>query len=365
MYKEAILYERLGKFTQSLTLLSHGMSQLDGLTGRSPAAVRAMLATRYGFGRTLQGRAKDAIKWGELAVAEASRARDKAALATAYNALQIAYLYSGREPDRPYGLLAMRTCEEIGDLPGQGHAANTLAIAAHGAGRWDEAEQLFAQAADIFGRIGDITSESNAIYNRADLLVRQRRYAEARPVLREVIDTARAVGDEELVSLALRELARACAGMGNAAEADEFFDEAHERLTALGLRHELVTFEAARAEAALLRGDPEQALRLLDSATARASELGGSEATQWLHRLEANALLEIGLTDDAANAVESGLAADGDDGGYERAMLLLAAARVAGRRGEQAGSLHDEGARVLRTLGVVGHPDSLAPAAVG
>ncbi|HLY33019.1 MAG TPA: tetratricopeptide repeat protein, partial [Jatrophihabitantaceae bacterium] len=354
MYKEAILEQRLGKFTKSLALLSHGMHQLEGLNDPHAASVRAKLATRYGFARYLQGRAKDAIKWCEIGVSEARRGTDKMALAMAYNALQLAYLRTDQEPDRPYGALAMRTYEQLEDLPGQGHSANTLAIAAHRAGRWDEAEQLFGHAAEIFGRIGDITNESNAIYNRADLLIRQCRFADAEPLLREVVETARAVDDEELVALALRELARAQSGMGKSADADELFGEARERLAALGLRHELVTFDAARAEAALRAGDAHTALHLADEAIRLSHELDGSEVTPWLDRIRADALIALGATDEAATIIEHGLAADGTgDGGYDRAMLLLIAARLAERRGEPAQPLESEAAQILRALGVV------------
>jgi class 3 adenylate cyclase/tetratricopeptide (TPR) repeat protein len=250
MYKEAILSQRLGRFTPSLGLLTLGLNRIAGLDDPSAAAVRGKLATRYGFARYLQGRSIDAIRWCRRGVDEAAQGNDKCALAMAYNALELAYLQTDLPPDGPYGELAMRTYEEAGDLPGQGHSANTLAIAAHKEGRWDDAEQLFGRAAEIFGRIGDIVNECNAVYNRADLLLRQGRYADAEGPLRDVLDTARAVDDEELVSLAMRELARACSGVGKFDEAEHLFDEAAARFTALGLPHELATLQAARAEAA-------------------------------------------------------------------------------------------------------------------
>jgi len=149
-------------------------------------------------------------------------------------------------------------------------------------------------------------------------------------------------------------LARACSGAGKNAEAEDLFDDAEKRLAALGLRNELVTLDAARAEAALRAGDAERALRMVESTAERARELGSGEATQWLDRLRAGALLALGSTAEAAAAVDHGLAAGAAaDGGYERAMLLLAGARVAERRGEDARQLQDEAACVLTSLGVV------------
>jgi tetratricopeptide (TPR) repeat protein len=359
-YEEACLLQRLGRFPQSLRLLRTAFGRLAEAEGADAAGIRCKLATRYGFARYLQGRASDAIQWCRIGAAEGALAFDRAALAMAYNALQLAYLRGDREPDRPYGRLAMEIYESLGDLQGQGHTANTLAIAAHGAGRWDEAEQLFGRAAEFFRRIGDITNESNAVYNRADLLLRQGRFAAADPLLHEVLDTARAVDDEELVALALRERARAFAGLRRFAEADDLFDDAGRRLAALALRHELVTFQASRADAALRAGAPGTALGAADEAIARARELGESDVLAWLHRLRAGALAELGSITEAAAAVQEGLTAAGDrDGGYELAMLLRTQARiVAGRPAPRA--LEREAARILRRLGVAVAADPLA-----
>jgi tetratricopeptide (TPR) repeat protein len=362
-YKEACLLQRLGKFPQSLRLLRTALRGLAELDAPAAAGVRCKLATRYGFGRYLQGRPAEAIHWCENGAAEGARGTDRSALAMAYNALHLAYLRSDREPDRPYAQLAMQIYEALDDLPGQGHAANTLAIAAHAAGRWDDAAQLFGRAAEVFRRIGDITNESNAVYNRADLLLRQGRFADAEPLLAEVLDTARAVDDEELVALALRERARACAGLRRFAEADELFADAGRRLSALGLRNELVTFEGARADAALRAGAADVALAAADRAIARARELGESDALAWLYRLRAGALIESGAPQ-AGAALAAGLAAPGtSDGGYERALLLRTEARLAARAGEPVpAAIEAEAAAILTGLGVVPAADPLTDA---
>jgi class 3 adenylate cyclase/tetratricopeptide (TPR) repeat protein len=354
LFKQAVIEQRLGRFTQSLQLLRRGLHQLTDAQSTAAAAARSKLATRYGFARYLQGRAGDAIRWCSLGAEEAQRAHDKATLAMSYNALFLAHLRAARDPDAPYGDMALQLYEEIDDLSGQGHCANNLAIAAHQAGRWADAERLFARAAEIFARIGDIANESNAVYNRSDLLVRQGRYAEAEPLLRDVLRTAQAIDDEELIALTLRERARACAGLGRHDEARELFDDAGRRLDELGLAHELIVFEAARAEAYLLAGHAADTLQLLDRAMARA----GADAVPSLHRLRAGALIELGRLDDAAAAVAAGLSGgDAADGGYERAMLLRARARLAAARDGSSAAEADgagcEAAQILRRLGVV------------
>jgi class 3 adenylate cyclase/tetratricopeptide (TPR) repeat protein len=358
LFKQAALDQRLGRFAQSLRLLSRGMHRIADRDGAAAAAVRSKLATRYGFARYLQGRADEAIRWCQLGAAEAERAGDRATLAMAYNALHLAYLRSGREPERPYGRLALQTYEELEDLSGQGHCANNLAIAAHHAGDWASAERLFGRAADIFGRIGDIANESNAVYNRSDLLIRQGRFAEAEPLLPDVLRTAQAVGDEELVALALREQARVGAGLHRFDEATALFADAGRRLAELGLGHELVTFDAAVADARLRAGEPDDALAVLDRTLTR-GESGVADALPTLHRLRALALLALGRLPDAAHAVQDGLAAglaagQGNDGGYERAMLLTAGVHTGTAPGNgDAALLVDEAAETLRRLGVV------------
>lgn len=353
LHKEAILLQRIGKYTQSLAMLSQGLTRVEGIREPAAATVRGKITTHYGFTRYLQGRSRDAIRWCTIGVAEASRGSDKRALAMAYNALELAYLQSNRAPDRPYGELAMQTYEELEDLPGQGHAANTLAIAANNAGRWADAVDLFAHAAEIFGRIGDITNESNAIYNRADMLLRQGRFAEAEAPLREVIATARAVDDQELVSLALRELARAYSGMGDHAAAAELLEDADRRFTALSLPHERATLRAAAAEAALRAGRADGALELVEEAEVWARDAGNVEVVPWLHRTRASALLELGVPDEATRAIEQGLAATAPgDNGYDRALLTLVQARVLEARGGDGRMLRDKAVEVLQRLGV-------------
>ena len=353
MFKEACIEQRLGKFTQSLQLIRRGLHQLADTPGAPAAAVRSKLATRYGFGRYLQGRAPEAIRWCRIGAEEAQRADDKASLAMSYNGLFLAHLRGAREPDAPYGRMALQLYEAIDDLSGQGHCANNLAIAAHQAGQWADAEQLFGRAGEIFARIGDVANESNAVYNRSDLLVRQARFAEAEPLLRDVLRTAHAVDDGELIALALRECARACAGMGRHKEARALFDDASKRFDELGLGHELITLDAAVAEALLRAGEPAEAVLVLDRALDHAGRAAAADAIPTLHRLRAVALIELGRFADAAAAVEDGIRADnGGDGGYERAMLLRAYARLESHANVQ--HLEVEAELTLRALGVVG-----------
>ena len=173
--KEVRVYQRLGRFTQSLRRISRGLQRLDGRTDPAAHVSRSLLARRYAFSRFNQGRVDDALRWADLAAREAEDAVDKETLALAYTTLRASSTPVGPRGAVPYGQLALQVYKELGDLLGQAHCVNNLGVQAFGAGRWDEALEKYQRAADIFRRLGDTASEANAIYNLVDLLVRQRR----------------------------------------------------------------------------------------------------------------------------------------------------------------------------------------------
>jgi class 3 adenylate cyclase/tetratricopeptide (TPR) repeat protein len=351
IFKEASIEQRLGRFSHSLGLMSRGLKLLDGVEGDRAAVARARLVTRYGFGRYLQGRSADAVRWCERGVHLAELTRDKGAMAMAYNALHVAYVQSGRG-DATFGALAMLAYETLGDLAGQGHCANNLAIGAHRDGRWALADEMFGRAAETFGRIGDVANESNALYNRGDLLIRQGRFAEAEPLLDDVVRTARAVDDQELVALALRERARARVGLDRVAEAEPGFVEARSIFGALGLPQEILLIEAALAEAALRSGAVADALAAADAVLGSGGDLGAVLSV--LHRVRAVALLELGRRDEAAAALDAAAVVVGlDDGGYGAAMVQRVELALGRLPEDRLAQLDEESSVVLAHLGVV------------
>ncbi|MBO0981228.1 AAA family ATPase [Microbacterium sp. SD291] len=349
LYKEARIRLRLGRYRAALAQLTRAMRLLDAVEGPAADAVRARLATRYGFCLHLQRRGADAVRWGRLGVRWAEASGDDGVLAHACNALHLAYGASALAEDRPYGKIALDLYVQSGDLSGQALTLNNLAIDAYDAGRWNEAIDEFGRAADSFHRLGDDANEATALYNRADVLVAQRRHAEASPVLRVTLRLARRVDDEELVGLVLREQARAEAGAGDRGEATTLFDKARAVLAGLDLASEVALLDAARAEALAAAGAIPQALALIDE-TIRVAETKASDALARLHRIRAQALVAQGRNEQAVAAAEAGLAcATGGYGGYEPALLRLAIADATGDRDLRA---HQQ--EVLAALGVVG-----------
>jgi tetratricopeptide (TPR) repeat protein len=248
LFKEARVFQRLGKVSQSLRILSRAMTTLQGPASAESHASRSRLATRYSWGRLTQGRYKEALHWATLAAREAEDSGDKSTLAHAYNGLHSAHHYADEPEDVPYGRLALLAYEELGDLAGQGHSANNLGVEALDGGRLTEALAFFERASSTFGRLGDEANQANATYNQADVLLRQGQFAAAEPLLLDALGIARAVEDEELIALILREVGLVCAGLGRIAEAQQFLADARGRLVALGLSQELATLEAAATE---------------------------------------------------------------------------------------------------------------------
>ena len=207
LLKEAGLHQRLGAFLTSLRLLSQGRGALREVNGSVAEATRSRLATRYGFGKYLQGKYAAALRWSEIGVVEAKTSGDREALAYAYNTRHVACMHAGVAEEENSGLLALELYRELGDLRMQGHCLNNLAIAALQDGDWVRSEDLYLQAADLFRRVGDTTNEANAQYNRSDLLIRQRRFADAEPLLlARRSGQPGAADDRELVALAQREI---------------------------------------------------------------------------------------------------------------------------------------------------------------
>jgi tetratricopeptide (TPR) repeat protein len=348
MHKEARITLRLGRYRATLAQLTRAMRALDGVVGKPADAVRARIANRYGFCLHLQNRGDEAVRWGHASVRYAEASADLELLADAYNALHLSYAASTMPEERPYGQLALGLYEQLGDLSGQAHTLNNLAIDTYNGGDWDGAIEAFARAAASFHRLGDDANEANALYNRAEVLVAQGRHGAALPVVTAALHLARRVDDEELVGLALREQARAASGTGDAVRGRALFAEARAVLAGLDLASEVVLLDAARAEGLAADGDVAEALALLDRAIAVA-EAKASETLARLHRIRAQAFVRQGNPERAAAAAREGLTHTmGAHGGYEPALLRFALAEAT-----DDDALRAESRRALAALGVV------------
>jgi class 3 adenylate cyclase/tetratricopeptide (TPR) repeat protein len=356
--KQGRVEQRRGHYSPALRRFSLGLRVLDGLDSRDARASRARLQVRYAVCRVSQGRYPDASRWAGRAVDEATAAGELDALAQAHLVLHTVALWSAGTDGERHGETALRLFEQLGDLGGQAHALNNLALRRLVEGRWPEALPMLARAAETFRRVGDAADAANATYNQADVLVRQGRHEEAAPLLDEALRVARAVEDEELVALVMREQGRSRCRSGRVDEGMALLAEARARFVDLGERHELVDTDVATAEAHLLGEHPEQAVEVVVPALAAAEEVGAATLLPSAHRVHAAALLALDDVVGARDALTAGLRlSESPDLGHERAYLLSVAARLQRREAEIAADRLDaEVAGTLHDLGVVRVP---------
>jgi class 3 adenylate cyclase/tetratricopeptide (TPR) repeat protein len=351
-YKQARTHQRMGKIPQSLHVLTRAMHLLDGEDDPDVRVTRSLLATRYASARRTQGRFQEALRWATLAAREAEDAGNKQALAHAYNGLQLVHVTAGRTPELPYGRLALMAYEELGDLSGQGHCLTNLAIEAAHDGSWVEAQDLFQRASRIFHRLGDEANEANAVYNSADVLLRQGKLREAAPLLDEALGMARVVHDEELVALVLRESAQVASDELAFDRADDMLTEAGRTLAALGLEQEVVVVELRRAESLVLRGDLAGGVSHADIATARANTLHATMLMPMVSRVRGFALMAAGSLAEARTELARAVAMSHvPDSRHEIGLALLGLAEITDDP-DQAADLVAKSGDLLDPLGV-------------
>jgi class 3 adenylate cyclase/tetratricopeptide (TPR) repeat protein len=356
--KQARVEQRRGRYAMALRRASLGMHALDGVDGPAAGAARARLQARYAVCRVSQGRYADARRWAQRAIDQASAAGELDALAQAHLVLHTVETWSAGPEGEQHGQAALRLFEELGDLGGQAHALNNLALRRLFEARWSDALVMYTRAAEMFRRVGDATNAANADYNRADVLVRQGRFDEASPLLEESLRVARAVGDEELVALVLKEQGRARSRAGEPDEGLALLVRARTRLIDLGEPHEVVDTEIAIAEAHALAGRHQQALAMIEHALKQAAALRTATLLPSAHRVHAAALFAGGALEPARAALAEGLRHSDEPGlGHERGFLLAIAARIARLDSDpDAERLDNEASAALHSLGVVQAP---------
>jgi class 3 adenylate cyclase/tetratricopeptide (TPR) repeat protein len=325
---------------------------------RRAATVRVHVQTRYALCRVSQGRYADARRWAERGLAEAEAVHELEAQAQAHLVLHAVAVASGGSRGEQHGEAALHIFEQLGDLTGQAHMLNNIALQRSAEGRWPDALLMFKRAAETFRRIGDASNAANADYNRAEVLVRQGRLDEALPLLENTLRVARAVGDDDLVALVRKEMGRAQSRAGDVAAGLILLEEARSQLTRLREPHEVVDADIAAAEAHLLAGRPEQALALIEGAVTEAASIHAATLLPSAYRVQAAALLGMGELARARTALAAGLRqSSSPDVAHERGFLLAVAARIALHDQDPAAAqLEQDASGTLRSLGVVRVP---------
>ena len=276
-----------------------------------------------------QGRYRDASRSAEEAVRAAVAAGQDDPLAQAHLVLHGVEVFTGSSSDVDHGGTALRLYTGLGDLSGQAHAHNNIAMRRLLQGRWPEALEGFQRAAADFDQVGDVANAANAAYNSADLLNRQGRPQQALEVLAGVLRIARAVDDEELRALVLREQGRAHHRAGRPEQGEALLAEARALFHALHEPHEVCETDIAAAEGQVLAGLYDEALRATDRALEAVTRLGAATLVPSVHRVRASAQVQQGDLDGAWASLREGLAASSaPDLAHERGFLLAVQAHL-------------------------------------
>ncbi|HJT37274.1 MAG TPA: AAA family ATPase, partial [Actinomycetota bacterium] len=145
----------LNRYSQALASVSRGLHALEGIESREASAQRADLMARYAGFLYDVGRYAEVIKWCNRAIAEAQASGQKAALATAYRDLDLAYVGLGRAQEATNSMKALELAQELGDLSSAAAVLNNLGMFAYLQGRWSEALDFLRRASETEKRTGD------------------------------------------------------------------------------------------------------------------------------------------------------------------------------------------------------------------
>jgi len=341
--KAAKVAQRQGRYPVALRRTTAGLTALREEHGPAGLAASARLLARRGVVEMSRGRYPEAAGAAQRAVLLAERAGVEDALAQAHLVLHGVEVFTGTSTGQDHGALALQLYERLGDVSGQAHAQNNIAMRLLLHGNWPEALEHFREAAGRFEEVGDAANAANAAYNSADLLNRQGRSAEALVVVVGVLRVARAVGDEELYALALREQGRAHAREGRDEQAVRVLTGARDLFELLHEPHEVCDTDIALAEAHVMAGRPGEALGLVDAALAAADRLGAATLLPAALRVRASAQVELDDVAGARESVTKGLeVSESTDLAHERGFLLAVRARVEQLERPASGLHHDD-----------------------
>jgi class 3 adenylate cyclase/tetratricopeptide (TPR) repeat protein len=357
--KAAKVAQRQGRHPVALRRTAVGLRLLEGTSDPQAVAARARLLARRSVVLMSQGRYRDAARSADEAVRAAVAAGQDDALAQAHLVLHGVEVFTGSSSEVDHGGTALRLYAGLGDLSGQAHAHNNIAMRRLLQGRWSEALEGFQRAAADFDQVGDVANAANAAYNSADLLNRQGRPQQALEVLGGVLRIARAVDDEELRALVLREQGRAHHRAGRPAEGEALLAEARALFHELHEPHEVCETDIAAAEGQVLAGLFDEALRATDRALEAVTRLGAATLLPAVHRVRASAQVQRGDLPAAWTSLKEGLAASSaPDLAHERGFLLAVQAHLESLDGAVDGDRHSaaEADHALELLGVVRAP---------
>jgi class 3 adenylate cyclase/tetratricopeptide (TPR) repeat protein len=326
-YKQARIEDAIGRFPRSLGWTTRARKIIDRAGDDEAIKQYGRLSAWYALVLQSEGRVEDSIPWAQRAIKEAEVAGDRQALSDAYNALDSAYLWLGRDTGGKYFRLALAIREEVGDLPGQSRILNNLGLGAYLRSEWDDAVSLWERAREACLAAGDPVGARAGTDDLAEIQAARGRYEEAEPILRASLREWRAFGHPAYLANCQRTLGTLVAHMGRFEEALELLEEARATFQQIGAQGDAIDVEARIADAHLMMGRTQQALDNANDALSRRGE-EGDKAEALLERVRGCALAGLGCLNEARRAFARSLeVAESRGSDYERALALAALVR--------------------------------------
>jgi tetratricopeptide (TPR) repeat protein len=361
--KRAKIADRAGKPVSSLRWLGRAQRILDDVPGREALAQRAQLSAYCAAVRAGQGRATDAIVWGERAIAEAEAAGELEALANAHYMIAWTKVNQGVLGQTDHFERALSLFEELGNVRRQGDVLSYYGAMAYWEGRWREAVDLYERGRERSQRAGDTEGVAIASLNIAEIRSDQGRLEEAEGPARDALRVFRASHYPELIAGDCNILGRILSRARRHEEASELFGEAL-RLAEESSGHLLqVAILGFLAEDRVRQGDADGALAHVEEARTRATHVNGAGVHEpLLLRVRGEAFLARGELDLAAQALDEALvAARGAGSEFEAYLIRRGQAVLHDRRGEPRSMDGDaEADTIAERLGIVSASDVAA-----
>ena len=354
LQKQGMLRERRGRYRDALRWLGRALRLAEVSGDPAQATNLVEIAIDFSGLRYRQGRYRECLEWARRAFAEATKIGDRRRLAHALDLVDLALIsYSaGRRDEVPGAALAIY--EELDDLVGQTSVLSNLALAAHQAGRWNEAVRLNERSRFVADQAGDVNSAALALCNMGEVLCDLQRVDDARAALEEARRIWRSTGYQLGVAACELYLGRTEAAGENHDLALELLDDALNAFRAMGAPTFVLDAQIRRAESLVAVGRAAEAFEISNEAFAEHGVADHDVNLRCaLARVRGRASLALGDVQAAAADVDYAVQlAQGADASAELAASLLAASELRAAMGETAtaAELRDQATEIRHRL---------------
>ncbi|HUR78960.1 MAG TPA: adenylate/guanylate cyclase domain-containing protein [Acidimicrobiales bacterium] len=317
---ESLVAMNRGHESNAVRWVNKGLKLLDGASDAHRLRQRAELRGLRGEQLHRVGENRKALKWAELAIADAVASDNRAALARAYTVADLARFKLGQSDSIDRLRRALEIWTELEAVREQATVLTVLGATLYWKGEWDEAVDMFTRSRDAYSAAGDLVTVGYGTTNIAEILLDQGRNEEVTG-LHEAIHLWRAVGHPRPVAGALTMIGRAALQRGDVMKARDVFDQA--RWSADDVGRETVEYDYWIAECMIREGDAADALTLLEHALRAERARGSALLVPRLCRGIGYAQLALGEHAGAEAAFGDALgAARSNSSPYEAALSL-------------------------------------------